>query len=102
MASGDHHEHSHPTVGTYLAVAVVLVMLTVVEVGVFYVPGFKAVLVPILLVLMTAKFALVAMFYMHLKQDSKVFTLLFSLPLLIGTAIVLALLALFGALFVSR
>src|SRR5437762_1412210 len=52
MADTEHTtEHAHPTAGVYLRVAAVLVILTVLEVGVFYVPAFHPVLVPVLLVL---------------------------------------------------
>src|SRR5438046_9323781 len=68
---------THPTADVYLRVGAVLVILTVLEVGVFYVPAFHPVLVPVLLVLSAAKFTLVVMFYMHLKADSKFFTFLF-------------------------
>src|SRR5437763_14323435 len=92
-------EHQHPTADVYLRVAAVLVILTVLEVGVFYVPAFHAVLVPVLLVLSATKFALVVMFYMHLKADSKFFTFLFGVPLLLAVGVMVALLFLFfGAL----
>jgi len=89
-------EHAHPGVGTYLTVAAVLVIITLVEVGVFYVPGFKPVLAPVLLLLSGTKFALVVMFYMHLKSDHKLFTAIFTIPLLIALAVGVALLFLFG------
>ncbi len=90
---------SHPTAGAYLRVGAMLVILTVLEVGVFYVPAFRAVLVPVLLVLSAAKFTLVVMFYMHLKADSKVFTFLFGAPLLLAVGVMVALLfLLLGAL----
>ena len=88
-------EQSHPTAGTYLRIGAVLVILTVLEVGVFYVPAFRAVLVPVLLVLSAAKFTLVVMFYMHLKADSKFFTFLFGVPLLLAVGVMVALLFLF-------
>jgi cytochrome c oxidase subunit IV len=92
-------EHQHPSVDVYLRVAAALVILTVLEVGVFYVPAFHPVLVPVLLVLSAAKFALVVMFYMHLKADSKLFTFLFGAPLLLAVGVMVALLFLFlGAL----
>ena len=92
-------EHRHPTVDVYLRVAAALVILTVLEVGVFYVPAFHPILVPVLLVLSAAKFALVVMFYMHLKADSKFFTFLFGAPLLLAVGVMAALLFLFyGAL----
>src|SRR6184192_537833 len=100
MAETSHtEEHAHPTAGVYLRVAAVLVILTVLEVGVFYVPAFHTVLVPVLLVLSATKFALVVMFYMHLKADSKFFTFLFGVPLLLAVGVMVALLFLFfGAL----
>ncbi len=50
--------------------------------------------VPLLLLLSAAKFALVAMFYMHLKQDSKLFTGVFVFPLIIAAVIIVALIVL--------
>ncbi len=89
---------AHPTAGMYLAIAALLTIITLVEVGVFYVPTFQRALVPILLVLSGTKFALVVMFYMHLKSDHRLFTLIFTLPLLIALGVAVALLFLFGVL----
>jgi cytochrome c oxidase subunit 4 len=95
-------EHGHPTAAVYLRVAAVLVILTVLEVGVFYVPQFHGVLVPVLLCLSAVKFTLVVMFYMHLKMDSPFFTFLFGGPALLATAVILALMFLFGAFTLPR
>jgi cytochrome c oxidase subunit 4 len=95
-------EHPHPTAGVYIRVAVILTILTVIEVGVFYVPTFHPVLAPVLLSLSAIKFAIVVMFYMHLKMDSKFFTLLFGGPLLLAAAVMLGLMFLFGVLAVGR
>ena len=96
MAEGDHpKEQAHPTAETYLRVAAALVVLTVLEVGVFYVPAFHPVLVPTLLVLSALKFSLVVLFYMHLKMDSPFFSFLFGAPLLLATGLLVALLLLF-------
>lgn len=90
---------THATTGTYLRIAAVLVIITLIEVGVFYVPAFQSLLVPILLVLSALKFALVVMFYMHLKFDSRFFSFLFGGPLLLAFAVVIGMLLLFfGAL----
>jgi cytochrome c oxidase subunit 4 len=91
-----HAEHQHPSVATYVTVAAVLTVITLVEVGVFYIPTFHPVLAPVLLTLSATKFALVVMFYMHLKSDSRIFTMMFSVPLLIALAVGIALLFLFG------
>jgi len=92
---------AHPSVGTYLRVFGILVIVTIIEVGVFYVPAFQALLVPILLILSALKFLLVVMFYMHLKTDSKLFSFLFAGPLLLAVGVMLGLLLVFGVLTLS-
>lgn len=101
QAPHTHTERGHPSTGVYVAVAAVLTIITVVEVGVFYVPAFQPVLAPILLVLSATKFALVVMFYMHLKSDHRLFALVFTLPLLIATGVLTALLFLFGVFAIA-
>ncbi len=98
-------EHSHPTPGVYLRVALVLFVLTALEVLTFEAgrgglgaairPIFEPITVLLLLVLSAAKFALVAMFYMHLKQDPKLLSNLFVFPLIIAALIIGALIVLF-------
>ena len=81
---------------TYLVVAGFLLAITVMEVWIFYVPALARVLVPILLILSTLKFALVAMFYMHLRFDHPWFSYVFIGPLLIAIGLAVSLLWLFG------
>ena len=90
------NEHPHPGAKEYLAIAVVLTVITAVEVAIFYVPQLKAVLVPTLLTLSALKFGLVAMFYMHLKFDHKLFSWLFVVPMALAAVVILALMKLFG------
>jgi cytochrome c oxidase subunit 4 len=91
-----HQEHA--SVPTYLRVAVVLAILTAIEIGALYVPGLPShILVTLILIFGTLKFALVVAFFMHLRYDSKLLTALFVGPLMIATAIILAIMALFGA-----
>lgn len=92
----DEKEHAHPGAKQYLGIAVILTVVTAIEVAVFYIPQLHPVLVPTLLILSTLKFALVVMFYMHLKFDHKLFSWLFVMPLLLATAVILALMKLFG------
>jgi cytochrome c oxidase subunit IV len=97
-------EHAHPTASLYFKVGLVLFVLTALEVGLYEItygghagPSAEAIkpfFVPMLLLLSAAKFALVAMFYMHLKQDSKLFTGVFVFPLTIAAFIVVALIIL--------
>lgn len=93
-----HHsaeEMHHPGPTTYIVVAIVLTILTGFEIGVFYAPFLQAVLVPLLIILAILKFVLVAMFYMHLHYDSRVFSVLFVFPLWLALLIVTSLMLLF-------
>ena len=92
------HDTAHPTAGVYLVVALVLTVLTVLEIGV-YVFNFPALLlVSLLLVLSAMKFYLVAGYYMHLKYDSLVYTLFFASPLILAVLILFSLTFLLGGL----
>ena len=70
------------------------------EITVFYMHALRPVLVPVLLILAVAKFALVAMFFMHLQYDSWMLSALFVFPLFIATVLLAAMLMLF--LYLSR
>src|SRR6185503_14575698 len=78
--------HEHPTWAQYKWVALILTVITVIEVWVYYIPSFVAtrLFVPALLVMSAVKFAIVVMFYMHLKYDHKLFRALFTGPLVIA------------------
>ena len=96
-------EHSHPTWSTYWKVALILTLITIGEVWAYYIPSFVAsrAFVPTLLIMSAAKFVIVVMFYMHLKYDHRLFRVLFTGPLLIASLTLLALLFLFGHLFIK-
>ena len=91
-----HREGAHPTPATYVTIAIILAVITMVEVAAVYVEALGAVLIPILLVLSATKFAIVAMYFMHLKFDSKLYSALFVGGILLTSGILLTLLALFG------
>ncbi len=86
---------SHPTPLTYLKIAVLLAVITAVEVAVFYVDFLRSSIVPILFVLSAVKFVLVAMFYMHLRYDNRLFSALFVGGFLLSTIVIIALLGIF-------
>jgi cytochrome c oxidase subunit 4 len=98
----EHSPHSreadHPTPLTYVKIATILVIITAVEVGIFYIDALANVLIPIFIALSAVKFALVAMFYMHLKFDERLFSWLFVGGMLLATFMILALMTLFGSL----
>jgi len=98
-----------PSVVQYIKVAVVLFVLTALEVAAYEIgdegapaglaAAIEPVLVAILLVLSAAKFVLVGAFYMHLKQDSVFFSGLFVFPIALAGVLVAALIALFSYMY---
>jgi cytochrome c oxidase subunit 4 len=102
-------EHAHPSWQTYTKVALILFVLTALEVGAYEVvhrhqpAGLATVLEPVvvevLLLLSAFKFALVAMFYMHLKSDGKLLSGIFSFSLLLAAVMIAALMILFVYLY---
>ncbi len=89
---------AHPTPFTYFKVAMLLAIMTGVEVGVFYVDALEPAFLPIFLILSVAKFALVVMFYMHLKFDNRLFSGVFVGGLLLAVAVGVALMSMFQVL----
>ncbi len=92
--------HAHPSGATYLKVAVILTLITAVEVWLYYIPAAVAspLFNPTMLAMSGAKFAIVVLFYMHLKYDHKLFKALFAGPLIVAMGTILALLFLFHQL----
>src|ERR1700755_1467476 len=89
--------HEHPTWKQYKWVALILTLITVVEVWIYYTPfQYSPLFVPSLLIMSAAKFAIVVLFYMHLKYDHKLFKALFTGPLIIAMSTLLALMLVFG------
>ena len=88
----------HATVKTYINVAIVLAIITAVEVATLYIPGIPSSLLVVSLLAMSAlKFYLVVGYFMHLKFDHQIMRALFVGPLIIAIAIILAVMALFSA-----
>ena len=85
----------HPTPLTYVKVAMTLAAITTIEVAVFYVNWLGYGIIPVLTILSVAKFALVAMFFMHLRYDARLFSWLFVGGLALALTVVFALLVLF-------
>ena len=85
--------HHHPGPRAYVGVAVILSIITALEVAIYYVPSLKGLLVPMLLAFSAVKFVLVVAWFMHLKFDSPLFKRLFVTGLVLAGlvfAIVLA------------
>jgi cytochrome c oxidase subunit 4 len=91
-------EHPHPTAQKYVVIALILAVITAMEVAVYYVDVLQAnkvVFVLILLSLSVIKFILVVGYFMHLKFDHKMYTGYFAGGLAIAVSIVGALILLF-------
>ena len=88
-------DYAHPGAGVYIRVAIILSIITAVEVAIYYVEGIRDFLVPTLIVLSIAKFVAVVGYFMHLKFDDRRFRWMFIAGLVITTSVVLALLAMF-------
>ncbi|MGV3707422.1 MAG: cytochrome C oxidase subunit IV family protein [Gemmatimonas sp.] len=101
-AHGAHDEH-HPNWTTYWKVAVVLTIITAVEVSAYYIPAWENswIYVPSMLIMSAVKFFIVAAYYMHLKFDHKLFRTLFTGPLLLAFLTLLGLMFLFSKLVIN-
>jgi cytochrome c oxidase subunit 4 len=96
----DADHQTHVDWKTYRWVALILLMFTILEIWLYYIPSFaqSRLFVPTILGIGVVKFAIVVMFYMHLKYDYKLFRALFVGPLTVAIAILISLLFLFGKL----
>ena len=104
--------HTHPTVGEdltadeygeghhgatdkqYILIALVLALITAMEVTISYV-DVGPIFLPALLIMMAAKFVIVVSYFMHLKFDSRIFSFLFYMGLLLAFGVYLGALATF-------
>ncbi len=71
-----HEGHHVPKDAYFIKTAVVLAILTALETSTYWVDlgHFHT---PVLLILMTIKFFMIVMIFMHLKFDSKIFSMMF-------------------------
>lgn len=80
-------EQAHPSEVEYIKVAVVLAAITAGEVAVYYIAALESLLVYLLLGMATVKFALVVLWFMHLKFDSRLFRRLFVTGLILALVV---------------
>jgi cytochrome c oxidase subunit IV len=65
----------------YIVIALILAVLTAMEVAATEVAGPGLLLIPSLLIMMAIKFFIVVSYFMHLKFDSRLFSVMFYLGL---------------------
>lgn len=100
----EHDAHAHPATRVYIEIALILAVITLVELGLLYLPaiGFAAVrpaLVPAFIALSATKFLLVIGWYMHLRFDPAVFRRIFGFALVIALTVATAFIALFHGIY---
>jgi cytochrome c oxidase subunit 4 len=82
-------DHKHPN---YMAIFWYLAILSVIEIGVVFLPFGKLINGTLLCALAVGKAALVAMYFMHLKFETRTLGLIAITPLVIATLLVFVIL----------
>jgi cytochrome c oxidase subunit 4 len=89
------HERTHPPDSEYIKIFLLLAVITAAEVATYYFEFETGILLALLIPMMIAKFAIVAMFFMHLRYDSKVFSAAFVFGLTLAGGVYIIALATF-------
>ena len=90
-------EHgAHPTEAKYVKVALVLAVITAVEVGLYYTKFSEAATNAALILLAAIKFVMVAAYFMHLKFDNKLLRRLFITGFVLAASVYVAYLLTLG------
>ncbi len=86
-------QHGMSTAG-YVRIALILAAITALEVSTYYV-DFGPFFMPALMIMMVAKFVVVASYFMHLKFDNKIFSWMFYAGLFLAIGVYAAALSTF-------
>lgn len=79
------HAHDHPTDKTFIKVAIFLAVLTALETSTYWWPeSIHTISMATLLILMAIKFFVIVSWFMHLRFDSKWFSLLFYIGIVLA------------------
>jgi cytochrome c oxidase subunit 4 len=88
---GDAVEHEHPGERTYIRIAVILAIITIIEVAIYYIEALDDILVPALLIMSVVKFLFVVSYFMHLKFDDRRLAWVFGSAMIVALSVVIAL-----------
>ncbi len=92
-------EHTHPGPAEYIKIAVILAIATALEVALYYLEFLPdGLIVGLLMFFMVVKFALVVLWFMHLRFDSILFRRLFVTGIVLAIAVYTVVLLTFGVL----
>ncbi len=94
-----HAAHGHPGPVMYVMIAIVLAVVTGIEVGLYYIDLPSGLLVALLLGLAFIKFSMVAAYFMHLRFDSRLLRRLFVTGIALAVAVYTVALLTLGMLF---
>jgi cytochrome c oxidase subunit 4 len=86
----------HPEPRQYVIVAVILAVVTAAEVAIYYLSALQDVIIPFLIAFALIKFILVALWFMHLRFDSRVFRRFFITGIVLAIAIFAVVLVFFA------
>jgi cytochrome c oxidase subunit 4 len=75
------HAGRHPSPKEYIRIALILGVITAAEVAIYYIEGVQEFLVPLLFLFSFIKFALVVLWFMHLKFDDRLYARFFLMGL---------------------
>ena len=97
---------SHPTTKQYIQIALVLALLTAIEIALFYVEeGVDAVTTsvtaPVLLILAAVKFVMVVGWFMHVRYESPLISRFFAVGFVIAIALYAIVLSDMGRAFLG-
>ncbi len=87
--------HEHPSDLQYIKIALILAALTLIEVLTYTFDMKGGALIAVIFPIMIIKFAVVAGYFMHLKFDSKIFTVMFVSGIAFALAMYLLVLTIF-------
>ncbi len=93
----DHPADGHPDAAEYVKIGLILAAITAVEVAIYYVDALGDTLLPILLVLSAVKFVTVALWFMHLRFDNRLLTIMFTTGIVLASALFVIVLSTLGA-----
>ena len=92
-------EAAHPGPREYVRVAMALAVVEVLELVVYYLGVLGSASIPLLAALTVIQFSLVAMWFMHLRFDSRLLTTLFVGGIILAITLFLVVLAAFRVYF---
>ncbi|MCB1104873.1 MAG: cytochrome C oxidase subunit IV family protein [Opitutaceae bacterium] len=96
-ASAGHHHADENKFQIYVQIAMLLAVITGIEIVIIFIPFATWLIVSSLVVLSVVKFLYVIFYFMHLKWDKAFCTILFFIGLVLATGTTWALLEIFDA-----